>query len=453
MSRRIAVIAPPLPSHYRVLEALAGELVERGHQLIFIQQQEAVRWLTDARFQFRAVGLLTHPLGSLARTLRYAANPGGPLGLRRLIADMSRSTDMLCRELPQALSELQIDALLCDQMEAAGGLVAEAAGLPYVSVACALPVNREPGLPLPVMPMAFAQDSRSRQIYAGSERVYDWFMTPHRRIIAQRARALGLSARDGLHQCLSPHAQISQTIAGFDFPRMALPPHFHPVGPLRARTSAGSSPDARLNGGFDAPPDKSLDQVLNPPIASDRPLVFASLGTLLGQRFPLFRRITRACRQMDVQLLLAHCGGLTTKQAQTLKAEGATWVTDFAPQQAALARADAVISHGGLNTVLDALAARTPILALPLAFDHPGIAARVVHAGVGLRASARFASHRQLSDKLQRLLKSPDFASPLEKLGRETDAAGGTVAAADIIERVVGVTSKIRQDSSHARPL
>src|SRR5690606_7501893 len=122
-----------------------------------------------------------------------------------------------------------------------------------------------------------------------------------------------------------------------------------------------------------------------------------------------------ACRKLGVQLLLAHCGGLNPSQAQRLQREGATWVTDFAPQQAVLARADAVICHGGLNTVLDALATRTPILALPLAFDHPGAVARVVHAGVGLRASARFAGHRELSSKLHRLLSEPAFGARLER--------------------------------------
>jgi zeaxanthin glucosyltransferase len=41
-----------------------------------------------------------------------------------------------------------------------------------------------------------------------------------------------------------------------------------------------------------------------------RPFVFASLGTLQGQRFGLFRRIAKACRRLDAQLLVAHCGGL-----------------------------------------------------------------------------------------------------------------------------------------------
>ena len=416
MKSHIAVIAPPLPSHYRTLQALASELVVRGHRVTFIHQQEAAKWLSDPRIGFHAVGLDTHPVGSLGKTLRCAASPGGPLGLRRLIADMSRSTEMLCREVPTVLAELKIDALICDQMEAAGGLVAEAAGLPYISVACALPVNREPGLPLPVMPMAYGQDERSAKIFASSERIYDWMMTTHRRTIARNAQALGLSARDGLHECLSPYAQVSQTIAGFDFPRKNLPSHFYHVGTLR--------------------PASSDERALDIAVAPDRPMVFASLGTLLGERFNLFRRIARACRQLDVQLLLAHCGGLNPSQSRALEQEGATWVTDFAPQQAALARADAVVCHGGLNTVLDALVARTPILALPLAFDHPGAAARVVHAGVGLRASPRFTSSRELSAKLRRLLDEPGFAGPLERLGTETEAAGGTRAAADIVERV-----------------
>tara|TARA_R100000322_G_scaffold26759_2_gene16960 strand:+ start:193 stop:1494 length:1302 start_codon:yes stop_codon:yes gene_type:complete len=422
-----AVIAPPLPSHYRVLQALAVELVERGHRVTFIHQVEAGNWLTDARIGFCAVGAKSHPTGSLSKTLQRAARPGGPWGLHRLIVNMSRDTEMLCQEVPVKLRELQVDALLCDQMEAAGGLIGEAVGLPYISIACALPVNREPGIPLPVMPMDFETGERAEKIYAGSTQVYDWMMTPHRRTIARLAEHFGLSPREGLHECLSPYAQISQTITGFDFPRKALPPHFHAVGPLRHPSH--------------------VEPELDLPVDDKRPLVFASLGTLLGQRFGLFRRIVHACRDRNVQLLLAHCGGLDARQADRLRQEGATWVTDFAPQRAALARADAVISHGGLNTVLDALAARTPVLALPLAFDHPGAAARVVHAGVGLRASPRFASYRQISAKLNRLLEEPGFRTRLEPLGAEVEAAGGTPMAADIIERVAGID---RSKQEHA---
>ncbi|SFU77846.1 glycosyltransferase [Halomonas korlensis] len=412
MPRHIGIIAPPLPSHFRALQTLAEALVARGHRTTFIHQRDAARWLDTDSIGFHAVGHDSHPPGSLARTLRLAAQPGGPLGLRRLIADMSFTTDMLCRELPRALDALHIDALLCDQMEAAGGLVAEASGRPFVSVACALPVNREPGLPLPVMPFAYGRSQHFLQRYAASEGIYDFLMARHRRTVAHHARAFGLAPREGLHGCLSPHAQISQTVPGFELPRQHLPAHFYHVGPLRPARQEAWQP--------------------TPSLAYDKPVVFASLGTLQGHRFGLFRRIARACRRLDAQLLLAHCGGLDHRQEEILLNEGASQVADAFPQAAVVSRADVVITHGGLNTVMDALVARTPLLVLPIAFDQPGVAVRVQHAGVGLRASPRLDGHRTLSAILERLLTDTTFAAPLARLGEEIKAAGGVSRAADI---------------------
>ncbi|WP_218777025.1 hypothetical protein [Salinicola salarius] len=157
-----AVIAPALYSHFQALQALAGVLIDRGHRVTFIHQQEARTLVSDARIGFEPVGLRTHPAGSLVRSHHLAAHPTG-LSIRRLIADMAATTDMLCRELPDALERLDVDGVIADQMEAAGGLVAEAMALPFVSVACALPINREPGLPLPVMPFRYATDERARR--------------------------------------------------------------------------------------------------------------------------------------------------------------------------------------------------------------------------------------------------------------------------------------------------
>ncbi|MGQ4879333.1 glycosyltransferase [Billgrantia sp. LNSP4103-1] len=417
MAHHFGVVAPPFPSHFRALQALADALVGRGHCVTFLHQPEAARWLDSPQVSFHAVGRTSHPPGALARTLRLAAQPGGPLDLHRLIADMSRATDMLCRELPRALDTLGIDALLCDQMEAAGGLVAEASGRRFVSVACALPVNREPGLPLPVMPFTYGRSEKHERVYAGSERTYDLLMAKHRRTVARHAARLGLSPRSGLHECLSPYAQISQTVAGFELPRRALPAHFHHVGPLRPATPSHREPAPRLS--------------------PDKPVVFASLGTLQGHRFALFRRIVRACAPLDVQLLVAHCGGLERWQEEVLWREGATRVTSFFAQRAMLSRADAVITHGGLNTVMDALVTRTPMLVLPLAFDQPGVATRVQHAGVGLRASPRFEGPRPMRAKLVKLLEGSGFATALARLGGEVEAAGGTPRAADIVEEAL----------------
>jgi zeaxanthin glucosyltransferase len=136
----------------------------------------------------------------------------------------------------------------------------------------------------------------------------------------------------------------------------------------------------------------------------------------------LFERIAEACRELDLQLLIAHCGAKSVTQ---------------------LARADALITHAGLNTVLDALEAGVPNLALPIAFDQPGVAARVVHAGVGLKLDPRLAGRRRIVQALRRLLREPGFAQRARRLGEEIRAAGGAPRAAHLIEQALGIESPV----------
>ncbi|SDW75378.1 glycosyltransferase, MGT family [Pseudomonas syringae] len=419
------VVTPAFYSHFQAFQALAVALIERGHRVTFFHQADARQWLSDPRIGFYPLGANTHPPGSLDAVLRRAAAPTNPLGLRRVIKDLSRSAAMFCNELPAALAHEAIDALLCDQMEAAGGLVAEALKLPFVSVACALPVNREPQLPLPVMPFAYGTDPRSQRLYDVSCKVYDWLMRPLRIVLHDASRRLAVRPRDGFHQYLSPFAQISQTLDGFDFPREHRPAHFHTVGPLRA-------PPVNTQG------DWSIDP--------ERPFVFASLGTLQGARLSMFKQMAMACRALDAQLLIAHCGGLDAAQEQQLLSLGATWVTDFAPQQWVLQHADAVITHGGLNTVMDAIAANTPMLVMPIAFDQPGVAARVSYRGAGLQLGRR-ARAPKIRSHLQRVLAQS--REPLQRLASELHRAGGVARAADIIEQVLSTGQPVFARTVH----
>lgn len=424
-----ALMSPPFHSHVRAMEAIAGELLARGHRVTMVHQADVTAALRHPQLGFAQVGACSHPPGSLKAVIDRAARPGGPWGIRRVIADMAAATEMFCRDSPAVLRAIRVDAIIADQMEPAGGLVAEHLGLPYVSVACALPVNREALVPLPVMPWRYRDTPWGEQLNLHSSGVYDRAMQAHARVIARYAAAFGLSPRQRLDECLSPLLQLSQTTAGFDYPRRALPDAFHGVGPLRLALS-------------DEP-------ALNVPVATGRPFVFASLGTLQGDRFGLFERIAEGCRELDVQLLIAHCGRLEARHETRLLKAGAAWVTDFAPQRAVLARADALITHAGLNTVLDALEAGVPSLALPIAFDQPGVAARVVHAGVGLKLDPRLASRRRIVQALRRLLREPGFAQRARCLGEEVRAAGGAPRAAQLIEQALNIESHAAGRAEH----
>lgn len=406
-----AVISPPLYSHMRALEALAQALIARGHRITFVNQAGAQQLLQDPRIGFCAVGEKSHPPARLQRTLRLMAHPAGP-GIIRLIKDLASTTDMLCHALPAALTQLSVDGVIVDQMEPAGGLAAESLGLPFVSVACALPVNRDETIPLPVMPFRYAPGERRKKLYRASTQVYDKVMARQNAVISRHARRFGIPERNAMHECLSPLAQISQTLACFDFPRQ-LPAWFHAVGPLRQ------------------------PQAITPVSQShaERPLIFASLGTLQGHRYRLFRTIARACRRMNVRLLIAHCGGLNARQVEKLIARGAE-VTDFADQTAVMRDADVVVTHGGMNTVMDAINSTTPILVIPLAFDQPGVAARVEYHQIGRRVS-RFASSARVEKNLRALLADNSYAARLAAMQQPLQQAGGAPRAAQIVEQAL----------------
>lgn len=429
----LAFIAPPFTSHVRAMESLARILLDRGHQVSWIHQIDVKPLIQDRRIAFHAVGRDIRPAGSLDPIVTRAAHPGGPLGLKRVIADVASTTDMLCREAPALLDRLGVDGVVADQMEAAGGLVAEGIGVPFISVACALPVNRDPHVPLPVMPWGYARDPKGLQLNEGSTRVYDWLMRRHGDVIRNHALRFGLGERQAMHECLSPLAQISQTTAGFDFPRQDVPTTFHHVGPLRgART--------------EEPP-------LDLPLDATRPFVFASLGTLQGWRMGLFERIADACCLENFQLLIAHCDRLDNRQEAALRRRGATAVTGFAPQRSALARADLVVTHAGLNTVLDAMEAGTPQLALPIAFDQPGVAARVVQAGSGLSVLPLLARQTTLRRSMRRLIEEPQFAACSRALGEEIAASGGAAWAADIVETAIATRRPVTRRQAATAPV
>ncbi|KTT04610.1 Zeaxanthin glucosyltransferase [Pseudomonas oryzihabitans] len=409
----VALISPPLPSHLSTHLVLGEALVALGHSVTLLHQADVGERTRPAGIDFQAIGADSHPRGSLAPILARTASRQ-PWAVFGVIADMARNTELFCREGPAALRDLGVDCLIADQMEPAGGLLGEHLGLPYASLACAVPMNREPHLPLPTLPFAYPSTERDRQIVQGATQVFDLMMRAQGKVIQRHAQAFGLGDRRTLDDCFSPLLQLSQCLPGFDFPRRAPPPNFHEVGPLRS--------------------PRVQQQRLALDIDPRRPFVFASFGTLQGGRLPLFRRIAQACRQLDVQVLIAHCGRLDANAERRLLDDGATWVTDFAPQEAAIARADAVITHGGFNTVLDALAAGKPMLALPMVFDQPGIARRLERIGAGLCLAPRLASRARIIQALGAVLADPDYRRAAERFVLIAAAAGGVDAAARLVD-------------------
>lgn len=400
-----AFVAPPLRGHYRPLSHLAAELIARGHRATFLHHEDARPLVEAEGAGFEALGRGEAPV---ARWTEPMARIRGLIGLGGTMDGMIRFTDMFCSEAPAALRRIGADAMIVDQLEAGGGLVAERLGLPFASIAVTVPINREPGVPPPYLGWAHDPSEKGVRRNLGGWRVSDWLMRRVGGGIERNSRRLGLPPRRRMEDCLSPRLQISQMVPSLDFPRDQLPPDFHYTGPFR-RAEPGA---------FELPE------------GDGRPLVYCTLGTLQGSRANIFQKVARACADLDLRLLISqgHRGRLKPGDLP-----GDPLIHDWVPQEAVLARADMIVCHGGMNTVLEPLAAGLPLVVMPLAFEQSAVAARLEHAGVARALSWR-ASARRLAAAIAEVRTEPGFRDRAEAVRLEIEEAGGTGRAAGLIE-------------------
>ena len=388
---RLAILAPPLTGHWKPLGALAAELTDRGHEVAFIHGEEARGLAERHGVDFAAVS---------------SDGLGAHRGVRGTVREMARQTDMLCRHAPGLVRSLGVEAVISDQLEAAGGLIAKHLGLPYATVACALPINRESKLPPPYVGWRYDPSPRGQRWAQGGWRVSDFLMRPVGRVIAQWAESWRLPPRRRLDECFSPTLQIAQAVPSIDFPREELSAGIHYTGPLRRREGTRS------------------------PIAG--PFVYCSLGTLQSGHTELFVAVAAACAELDLKLVLTHCGRLSPTEVSRLP--GCPLAFDYLPQEALLSEASLVVTHAGFNTVLESLACGVPMVAMPIAFDQPAVAARIARAGVGEVVTPRKATPSRLKHAIEQVLSEPSYRTRALFVQRDIQAAGGAARAADLIE-------------------
>ena len=152
--------------------------------------------------------------------------------------------------------------------------------------------------------------------------------------------------------------------------------------------------------------DDDLEEKLSPELgrfleSGEAPILFTA-GTAMrrGKRF--FEESVKACR------LLGRRAILITRFRDQIPGTLPDGVRhfDYAPFSLTLPRVAAVVHHGGIGTIAQALAAGVPQLVAPAAHDQPDNAARVERLGAGASISPRKYRGRLVARKLRRLLDS-----------------------------------------------
>ena len=171
-------------------------------------------------------------------------------------------------------------------------------------------------------------------------------------------------------------------------------------------------------------PDAEVDAWL---AASDAPIVYVSLGSFLSVRADVLARVVEALRGLDVRVALA--SGSTP--SHELGPVPASWlVREVLPQVTLLARSALAVSHGGNNSITEALTAGVPLLLVPLSTDQFAGAAAVEDAGFGEALDPNAASPAELRAAALRLLSlEPEARAGLTQLADRLTATPGAQRA------------------------
>ncbi|MDI5970859.1 glycosyltransferase [Streptomyces sp. SL13] len=378
MSRFLFVV-PPLVGHINPLLGVAEELAGRGHEVAWAGYPEQITRLAGDEATVFGCDM---PDGGLVRPPQLA----GPAAFKFLWEEFFLPlADLMAPGVDAAIDAFGPDVVVTDQHAVAGALVAERRGVPHVTSATTSAELIDP--------------------LAGMPKVGAWL----------QGLLTGLRGRIGDPSAtgdprFSPHAVIAFTgrdlLGGTELPHERT----YLVGPAIApRVDRSDFPWSALD--------------------PDRKRVLVSLGTAnldAGARF-----LTEAVTALDglgdrVQGIVVDPGGTLGEVPPGIL------VRPYVPQLELLTKVDAVVCHGGHNTVCESLWHGVPLVIAPIRDDQPIVAGQVVDAGAGVRVRFTRVDAARLGAAIETVLDpSGGHRAAAESIGRSFRAAGGVVTAAD----------------------
>jgi MGT family glycosyltransferase len=174
---------------------------------------------------------------------------------------------------------------------------------------------------------------------------------------------------------------------------------------------------------------RATDAPYDPP-PGDEPLIYLSLGSLGSGDVELMRTLIGTLADAPYRIVVSK-----GPQHDQLELAGNMTGAEFLPQVSVLPHVDLVITHGGNNTVTEALRFGKPMILLPLFWDQYDNAQRIDEMGYGIRLDTYAHEPEELTSAIGRLLDDATLATRLNAMSTRLAGIPGTVTAADLIER------------------
>jgi MGT family glycosyltransferase len=171
---------------------------------------------------------------------------------------------------------------------------------------------------------------------------------------------------------------------------------------------------------------------------NDGALIYVSLGSLGSGDVPLMKRLVEALANTRHRYIVSK-----GPQHESYELADNMAGEEFLPQAALLPQVDLVITHGGNNTVTEALHYGKPMIVLPLFWDQHDNAQRVEETGFGARLPTYAFEDQALAETIDRLLDDAELAGRLKTGSTRLKENPGNQRAADLIERLAATAQPV----------
>jgi len=160
------------------------------------------------------------------------------------------------------------------------------------------------------------------------------------------------------------------------------------------------------------------------------PLVFTA-GTAMLHTEEFFQTAIQATRKLNLRAILL------TRLREQLPAQLPEFIHQaaFEPLQELLTKSSALIYHGGIGSLAQALAAGVPQLVMPMSLDQPDNAARIKKLGVGDFVMPNQFKPNVVAGKLDLLLNNPIVHEQCCQLAGKVDFGKARSETCDLLEK------------------
>lgn len=164
---------------------------------------------------------------------------------------------------------------------------------------------------------------------------------------------------------------------------------------------------------------------------ADRQSVYVSLGTVVHGDRAFFEACVDAFAETDWEVVVK--AKENADQLDSGSPENVS-VRRRVPQLTLLDRVDVFVTHGGMNSTMEALSFNTPLIVVPQGADQNLVAERVTELGLGCVLAPEPLTADDLYDAVE-TVHSDSYHATMESFQTTLREAGGAERVADAIER------------------